>query len=60
VTFYLLQDGGIRALDISGGSRQLRDAAERAIHESQPLPQPPASIDLHEQISFSMQFRLKG
>jgi hypothetical protein len=25
-----------------------------------PLPQPPASINLHEQVSFSMQFRLKG
>ena len=60
VTFYLLQDGGIRALDISGGSRQLREAAERAVQDSLPLPLPPASIKLHEQVSFSMQFRLKG
>jgi protein TonB len=60
VTFYLLQDGGIRTLDISGGSRQLREAAERAVQDSLPLPLPPASIKLHEQVSFSMQFRLKG
>ena len=60
VAFYLLQDGGIRALEVSGGNRQLREAAERAVHASLPLPQPPGSIDLHEQVSFSMQFRLKG
>jgi protein TonB len=60
VTFYLLQDGGIRALDISGGSRQLREATKRAVQDSLPLPLPPASIKLHEQVSFSMQFRLKG
>ena len=60
VMFYLQQDGGIRALQVSGGSRPLREAAERAVQASLPLPQPPGSIDLHEQISFSMQFRLKG
>jgi len=60
VCFYLLQDGGIRALDISGGNRLLRGAAERAVQAALPLPQPPASIDLREQISFTMQFRLKG
>jgi protein TonB len=60
VAFYLLQDGGIRALEISGDNRQLREAAERAVQAALPLPQPPASINLHEQVSFSMQFRLKG
>jgi len=60
VTFYLLQDGGIHALDISGGNRLLREAAERAVQAALPLPQPPASINLGEQVSFSMQFRLKG
>ena len=60
VVFYLLQDGGIRALEVSGASRQLRAAAQRAVQAALPLPQPPASIDLHEQVSFSMQFRLKG
>jgi protein TonB len=60
VAFYLLQDGGIRALEVSGGNRQLREAAQRAVQASLPLPQPPASINLHEQVSFSMQFRLKG
>ena len=60
VAFYLLQDGGIRALEISGDSRQLCEAAERAVQAALPLPQPPASINLHEQVSFSMQFRLKG
>jgi protein TonB len=60
VMFYLLQDGGIRALEISGGNRQLREATERAVQAALPLPQPPASINLQEQISFSMQFRLKG
>ena len=60
VVFYLLQDGGIRALEISGSSRQLREAAQRAVQTALPLPQPPASINLNEQVSFSMQFRLKG
>lgn len=60
VAFYLLQDGSIRALEISGDSRQLCEAAERAVQAALPLPQPPASINLHEQVSFSMQYRLKG
>jgi len=60
VKFYLLQDGGIRALEISGGSRLLRTAAERAVQAALPLPQPPESVNLGEQVSFSMQFRLKG
>jgi protein TonB len=60
VMFYLLRDGSIRALEVSGGSRQLREAAQRAVQAALPLPQPPASINLHEQVSFSMQFRLKG
>jgi protein TonB len=60
VMFYLLRDGSIRALEGSGGSRQLREAAQRAMQAALPLPQPPASINLHEQVSFSMQFRLKG
>ncbi len=60
VAFYLLQDGGIRALEISGDSRQLCAAAERAVQAALPLPQPPASINLQDQVSFSMQFRLKG
>ena len=60
VKFYLLQDGGIRALDISGGNRQLREAAERAVQAALPLPQPPASINLQEHVSFSMQYRLKS
>jgi len=60
VVFYLLQDGGIRALEVSGSSRQLREAAQRAVQTALPLPQPPASINLNEQVSFSMQFRLKG
>lgn len=60
VMFFLLQDGGIRALEISGGNRQLREAAERAVQAALPLPPPPASINLQEQISFSMQYRLRG
>jgi len=60
IRFYLLQDGGIRALDISGANRLLREAAERAVQAALPLPQPPAVINLDEQVSFSMQFRLKG
>jgi protein TonB len=60
VMFYLLQDGGIRALEVSGASRQLREAAQRAVQAALPMPLPPASIDLHKQVSFSMQFRLKG
>jgi protein TonB len=60
VMFYLQQDGGIRALEVSGDNRPLCAAAERAVRASLPLPQPPESVNLHEQVSFSMQFRLKG
>jgi protein TonB len=60
VMFYLLQDGGIRALEISGDNRQLCEAAKRAVQAALPLPQPPASINLHEQVTLSTQFRLKG
>jgi protein TonB len=60
VVFYLLQDGGIRALEVSGANRQLREAAQHAVQAALPLPPPPASINLHQQVSFSMQFRLKG
>ncbi|HYQ72079.1 MAG TPA: TonB family protein, partial [Gammaproteobacteria bacterium] len=60
VVFYLQQDGSIRALEISGGNRPFREAAARAVQTALPLPLPPASIDLQEQVSFSMQFRLKG
>ncbi len=58
VMFYLLQDGGIRALEISGDNRQLCEAAKHAVQAA--LPQLPAPINLHEQVTLSMQFRLKG
>jgi outer membrane biosynthesis protein TonB len=53
VEFYLLQDSGIRALGISGVNRHLRETPERAVQAA--LPQPPASVNLQEQVSFSKQ-----
>ena len=39
---------------------QLSLITQRAVHASLQLPQPPASINLHGQVSFSIQYRLKG
>ncbi|MGB5338917.1 MAG: TonB family protein [Gammaproteobacteria bacterium] len=58
VSFTLLADGSIRALQVKGSSRILRAAAERAVQSAQPMPAPPAAMNLREPISFGMVFRL--
>lgn len=60
VSFYLLRDGGITDLRVKGGSKVLRKAANQAVHQALSLPPPPASMSLHEQIRFSMVYRLDG
>jgi len=60
VTFYLLKDGSISDLQVTGGSRVLRKAAKQAIQQSLSLPPPPASMRLQKQIRFGMVYRLDG
>lgn len=60
VSFYLLSDGGIRDLRITGGSKLLRQAAKQAIQNALSMPQPPEKIDLHEPVRFGMVYRLEG
>lgn len=58
VSFMLQADGSIRALQVEGGSRALRAAAQRAVLSAQPVPAPPAALEFPERISFDMVFRL--
>lgn len=60
VVFYLLRDGSIRDLQITGGSKVLRKAAKQAVQQSLALPPPPKSMHLQEQIRFGMVYRLDG
>ena len=47
-----------RDLQVKGGSKVLRKAAKQAVQQALSLPPPPASMPLHEQIRFSMVYRL--
>jgi protein TonB len=58
VSFYLLSDGAIRDLQITGGSKTLRLAARQAIQNALALPPPPASLELQAPVSFGMVYRL--
>jgi protein TonB len=58
VSFHLLEDGTIRNLHVTGGSRVLRTAAEQAIQRALPLPAPNGSIRLQQQVNFDMEYRL--
>ena len=60
VAFYLLRDGGISSLQVKGGSKVLRKAAEQAVQQALSLPPPPESMHLQEQIRFGMVYRLDG
>jgi len=58
VSFYLLSDGAIRDLQITGGSKALRLAARQAIQNALALPVPPDSLELQAPVSFGMVYRL--
>ena len=60
VSFYLLRDGTIRDLQITGSSKVLRQAARQAIHNALSLPHPPEALGLQEPIRFGMIYRLEG
>ena len=60
VSFYLLRDGTIRDLQVTGGSKLLRQAARQAVHNALSLPQPPEKMGLQEPIRFGMVYRLEG
>jgi len=60
VGFYLLKDGSISDLQVTGGSRVLRKAAKQAVQRALSLPLPPESMRLQEQIRFGMVYRLDG
>ena len=60
VAFYLHTDGSISDLQITGGSKVLRNAAKQAVQRALSLPPPPESMSLQEQISFGMLYRLDG
>ncbi len=57
VSFRLLEDGGIRDLQVSGENRALRKAAEQAIQRALPLPPPPGTVRL-QPVNFDMEYRL--
>ena len=60
VSFYLNRDGTIRDLQVTGGSKLLRQAARKAIQSALSLPQPPEKMGLQEPIRFGMVYRLEG
>jgi protein TonB len=60
VGFYLLKDGSISDLQVTGGSKVLRKAAKQAVQRALSLPPPPESMRLQEQIRFGMVYRLDG
>jgi protein TonB len=60
VSFHLYKDGNISDLQVTGGSKVLREAARQAVQRSLSLPPPPGSMPLQEQIRFAMIYRLEG
>jgi len=60
VSFYLLRDGAVRDLRITGGSKLLRQAARQAIQNALSMPAPAEKIDLQEPIRLGMVYRLEG
>ena len=60
VSFYLLSDGGIRDLQVTGGSKVLRQAARQAIQNALSMPRPPETLGQQEPIRFGMVYRLEG
>ncbi len=59
VAFFLDQDGEAYQLTINGGRAVLQRAVRQALNDAQPLPRPPASLKMNEQIAFSMVYELE-
>ncbi len=60
VTFEVLAEGRVRALEVRGGARLLRNAARQAVQAAQPLPRPPEATALPYRVRFRMRFALQG
>ena len=60
VGFYLLRDGSISDLQVTGGNKVLRKAAKQAVQRALSLPPPPESVQLQEQVRFGMVYRLES
>lgn len=59
ISFELLADGRIRELNVAGGHKLLRRAAEEAVEQSLPMPTPPAEVVTPLVVNFSMAYQLK-
>lgn len=59
VSFELMADGGIRALQVAGGHSILRRATQQAVKNAMPLPLPPVELGVPRKIEFTIQYRLQ-
>lgn len=60
VSFFLLANGEVGALKISGAHVLLQKAAQEAMQQAMPMLPAPAEVKLPLQISFVMQFQMPG
>lgn len=60
VRFLLLGNGHITALSITGASKLLRIATEKAVRQALPLAPPPAHLSFPFPVEFRMEYRLTG
>ncbi len=57
---FILQSGGrVSGLGAGGAHNLLNDAASEAVLAAQPMPQPPETLKLPWQVSFTMRFTIK-
>jgi len=59
VSFELMADGGIRALQVAGGRSVLRRATQQAVKNAIPLPLPPVELGVPRKIEFTIQYLLQ-
>jgi periplasmic protein TonB len=59
VAFTLQSEGRVASLSAGGAHALLNDAANAAVIAAQPMPQPPETVKLPWQISFTMRFTIK-
>jgi protein TonB len=59
ISFKLLTSGAIADIQITGASKPLRVATEKALQRALPLPPPPAGMQLPFPVQFRMQYRLE-
>ncbi len=59
VAFVLQSGGQVSGLNTGGAHRLLNDAASEAVSAALPMPQPPETVKLPWQVSFTMRFTIK-